>query len=111
MVNVVLEVMPEPVPLEADADGVVRVRGTRVTLDSVVHEFCAGSTPEEIAAQFTSVALPDIYAVLTYYLRHRSTVEAYLAQRAEQAERVRAENEARWPPDGMRARLLARRRG
>jgi hypothetical protein len=40
----------ERVPLHTDADGVVRVAGTRVTLDTVVGAFEAGATAEEIAA-------------------------------------------------------------
>jgi hypothetical protein len=35
-----------PVPLEVDADGVVRVGGTRVTLDTIVDAFREGATAE-----------------------------------------------------------------
>jgi uncharacterized protein DUF433 len=41
-------VNPMPVPLTVGDDGVMRVSGTRVTLDSVVASFDAGATPEEI---------------------------------------------------------------
>ncbi|MBM4032524.1 MAG: DUF433 domain-containing protein [Planctomycetes bacterium] len=99
----------EPVPLAADADGVVRVGGTRVTLDTVVAAFLEGATAEEIVSQYPSLDLADAYAAISYYLRHRCEVEAYLRERAEQAEAARAEAERRFPPDGLRARLLARR--
>lgn len=39
-----------------DADGVVRVAGTRVTLDTVVAAFEEGATAEEIAQQYPSLA-------------------------------------------------------
>ena len=39
----------EPVPIHTDADGIVRVAGTRVTLDTIVAAFDAGATAEEIA--------------------------------------------------------------
>jgi uncharacterized protein (DUF433 family) len=105
-----LHVPPERVPIETDADGVTRVGGTRVTLDTVVTAFDAGATAEEIVQQYPSVTLADIYSVIAYYLRHQSEVRAYLAQRQRQAAQVREENERRFDPTSVRDRLLARRR-
>ena len=99
----------EPVPLEAAPDGVVRVGGTRVTLDTVVTAFEEGATAEEIVQQYPALALADTYAAIAYYLRHRSEVEDYLAQRRKNSRRVREQNMARFDPAGIRARLLARR--
>jgi uncharacterized protein (DUF433 family) len=104
-----LLISAEPVPLEADADGVMRVGGTRVTLDTVVAAFNEGATPEEIVQQYPSLQLADVYAVISYYLRRRSDIEAYLQQRLEEAHRIRRENESRFDPEGIRDRLLARR--
>jgi uncharacterized protein (DUF433 family) len=104
-----LTIAQEPAPLGATEDGVVRVGGTRVTLDSVVAAFEAGATAEEIVQQYPSLLLADTYAVIGYYLRHRSEVEAYLAQRREQSGRVCQQNVSRFDPAGVRARLLARR--
>jgi uncharacterized protein (DUF433 family) len=100
----------ERVPIHTDADGVVRVAGTRVTLDTIVGTFEAGATAEEIAQQYSSVPLVDVYSVITYYLRHKSEVDAYVKQREEQADRVREDVERRFPSRGLRERLLARRR-
>ena len=100
----------ERVPIHTDADGVVRVAGTRVTLDTIVAAFDAGAAAEEIAEQYSSVPLPDVYSVITYYLRHKAEVSAYLQRREEQAATVREEVERRFPPSGVRERLLARRR-
>lgn len=102
---------PETLPLEIDADGVVCVGKTRVTLDTIILAFTDGATAEEIAQQYPSLQLADIYSVIGYYLRHRSEVEAYLGQRAHQAEHVHHHNEARFDPVGVRDRLLARRAG
>ena len=99
----------ERVPIHTDADGVVRVAGTRVTLDTLVAAFNAGATAEEIVQQYPSVALADVYAVITYYLRHQSEVGDYLQRRQQHAATVRQENERRFPVAGVRARLLARR--
>jgi uncharacterized protein (DUF433 family) len=100
----------ERVPIRTDADGVVRVARTRVTLDTIVDAFETGATAEEIAQQYPSVPLVDVYSVITYYLRHKPEVDAYLRKRDEQAGRVREEVERRFPSTGLRERLLARRR-
>lgn len=41
-----LQITIERVPIHTDADGVVRVAGTRVTLDTIVAAFDAGATAE-----------------------------------------------------------------
>lgn len=99
----------EYIPLAADEEGVIRVGNTRVTLDTVVSAFQEGATAEEIAQQYPSLDLADIYAVITYYLRQQPEVEAYLKQYHAQAEQIRFQNEVRFDPTGIRARLLARR--
>jgi uncharacterized protein (DUF433 family) len=98
-----------PVPLRIDEQGVLRVGQTRVPLDTVVHAFHEGASPEEIVMSYTTLALTDVYAVINYYLYNRAEVDAYLRQREAEATRIRAENEERFPQAGIRARLLARR--
>jgi uncharacterized protein (DUF433 family) len=100
-----------PVPLQADEDGVLRVAGTRVRLDTIIGAFDQGCAAEEILLKYPSLNLTDIYAVITYYLWHRQEVDAYLEHRSRRAEEVRQDNEARHSPDGVRDRLLARRAG
>jgi uncharacterized protein (DUF433 family) len=105
-----LVVGAESIPLAIDSDGVARVSGTRVTLDTIVAAFHEGATAEEIVQQYPSLQLADVYAVIGYYLRHQREVEAYLEERQQHSETVRLENEARFDPRGMRDRLLARRK-
>jgi len=100
----------EVVPVRTDADGVIRVGGTRVTLDTLVAAFEAGATPEEIVQQYPTVELADVYMVIAYYLRQRTKLDDYLARRDQSARRIRDENERRFDPSGVRNRLLARRR-
>lgn len=98
-----------PPPLSRDAEGVIRVEGTRVPLETVVAAFDAGATAEEIVHQFPSLDLGDVYAVIAYVLTHRASVDEYIQQRGDVAESVRADVERAFPPDTIRARLLARR--
>ena len=104
-----LVIVAEPIPLEADADGIVRVGGTRVTLDTVVAAFKEGATAEEVVYQYPSLDLVDVYAVIAYYLQRHPEVEAYLRRRQSQANEARKQNEAQFDPHGIRERLLARR--
>ncbi len=104
-----LVIETDPVPLEVDANDVVRVGGTRVTLDTIVAAFNEGVTAEEIVCQYPSLHLADVYAVIGYYLRRRPDVEAYLRQRQQRADDIRKQNESRFDPHGVRDRLLARR--
>lgn len=104
-----LTIAPARVPLYLDDDGVVRIEGTRVTLDTVIGEFLDGATPEDIAADFPSLRRADVYALIAYYLQHQAEVDTYLEQRRAQAAAIRSEIEGRWNPAGVRDRLLARR--
>jgi uncharacterized protein (DUF433 family) len=99
----------EPPPLKVDDEGTVRVRGTRVTLDTVIGAFNDGHTAEAIMMKYPSLSLADIYAVIAYYMRHREQVDAYLAERQRAAEELRRRIEEAYPPDGYRERLLSRR--
>ena len=41
-----LALQAEPIPLTEDDDGVIRVGGSRVTLDTVIHAYRKGFTPD-----------------------------------------------------------------
>jgi uncharacterized protein (DUF433 family) len=104
-----LSLAAEPVPIIVDADGVARVGGTRVTLDTVVRAFKRGGAAEEIAESYSPLALADVYAVIAYYLRHESDVEAYLRRRQRQSDEVHELIESRSDRREIRERLRARR--
>ena len=105
-----LRIPDERVPLTADPSGVIYVAGTRVTLECIVELFEDNASPEEIVEQYDVLQLADVYAVITYMLRHRDEVSAYLAGR-------RAGSEERWQawdkrfPPTLRSKLMAGRRG
>jgi uncharacterized protein (DUF433 family) len=99
----------EPAPLALGDDGVMRVRDTRVTLETVLAAFAEGATAEEIAQSYPSISPADAYQVIGYCLRHSSELEPYLARRRQSVRDIRLLNESRWPSAGVRDRLLARR--
>ncbi|MBE7481028.1 MAG: DUF433 domain-containing protein [Polyangiaceae bacterium] len=98
-----------PPPLTEGEEGVLRVAGTRVTLDSLVAAFDRGATPEEIVHRYPSVDLTAVYEVIAYMLRNRAVVDEYLTARGRKASELQANVEKQFPPDGIRQRLLARR--
>lgn len=100
----------EPVPLVTDAEGVIRVGGTRVTLDTVITAYRRGESPEQIGEAYPSLRIADVYGVIAYYLRHQDEMDTYLAGRREQARKAREELEERFPPAGVRERLERRLR-
>jgi uncharacterized protein (DUF433 family) len=104
-----ISLVAQPPPVQVDDAGVLRVSGTRVRLETIIHAFKNGSTAEEILLKYPSLNLTDIYAVITYYfLWSREEVEAYLEARRRLEEAVRRENERLFPPAGVREHLLAR---
>ena len=99
----------QPLPLALGEDGIIRVGGTRVTLDTVAEAFQQGATPEEIQQQYPTLSLADIYSAISYILRHSEKVAEYLEIRTKQHLAVKKENTVRFNTSGLRQRLLSRR--
>jgi uncharacterized protein (DUF433 family) len=98
----------EVIPIYTDQDGRMRVTGTRVLLDLIVHAYHQGETPEHIVQMYTTLTLDQVYLAIGYYLRNRETVDAYIQRVDEEGERLRREWEAKYPPQVTRDELLAR---
>jgi uncharacterized protein (DUF433 family) len=79
-------------------DGGYRVRGTRVSLDSVVYRFFEGLSPESIQSDcFPTLTLEQVYGAITFYLANRAEVDAYLLQADEQFEAFRRRVREEYP--------------
>jgi uncharacterized protein (DUF433 family) len=77
--------------LMCTAQGTWRIAGTRVSLDSVIHSFWEGATPEEICQDFPSLSLAQVYEAIAYYLKQRDKVDAYLQAGRDGAEKLQQE--------------------
>lgn len=104
-----MEIKDQPVPLQRDDTGTLRLGGSRVSLDTVVTLFQRGATAEEIVQQFPSFDLADVYAVISYCLRHREEAKAYVDERESQARNVQNQIESTYDASSIRSRLVARR--
>ena len=106
-----LESMQE-VPLRATEDGTIRIAGTRVSLDSVLHHYQQGATAEEIALRFPALRLADIHSCLAYFLNRFDQVEEYLSRQRQQAhdqqQRISADSSQRQGITQMRERIRER---
>ncbi len=79
-------------------DGGYRVRGTRVSLDSVVYRFLEGLSPESIQADcFPTLTLEQVYGAITFYLANRDEVDAYLRQSDQEFESFRRRVREQYP--------------
>lgn len=100
------------VPLTVTEHGTIRVKGSRVSLDSIVHHFNLGATAEQIAQSFPSLSLGNIYAAIAYYLAHQEAVEEYLKQQEAEADDLRQqmESDPKYQKSiaELRSRVLAR---
>ncbi len=100
-----IAVHAEKPPIREDESGALRVGGTRVLLEMLVWAHKRGDTPEDIVEQYPSLALADVYGVIAYYLRNKSAIEVYLAERERIGKVNRAEAARR---NGDRSELKAR---
>src|SRR5207249_9846271 len=80
MSTVDFEPLSVAVPLREDPPGVFRVGKSRVLLELVIRAFQRGETPEGIVQSYSTLRLPDVYAVVSYFLANPGPVEEYLRQ-------------------------------
>lgn len=64
-------------------DGNYYVTGTRVSLDSIVHAFRHGESPETICQNFELLRLEEVYGAIVYYLANQTDIDAYLIRQGE----------------------------
>ena len=84
----------QDVPLILTNDGTIKIRGSRVTLDSIIYSFRQGDSPVQIQESFPTVGLGDIYGAIYYYLEHTDAIEEYLKNQEDEAGETRRVIEA-----------------
>ena len=90
----------------------IRIKGTRVGIESVLWDYRSGAGPEEIALRYPTLSLEQIHAAITFYLHRQAELTEYLARCTSEAEA--AWHEQQQSPPGfvrdLRRRLEERRR-
>ncbi len=72
-----------------ERNGGYYVTESRVSLDSVVHAFLRGESPEGIAESFPALTLEQIFGALAYYAANRENVDSYLSKDRAEFETLR----------------------
>jgi uncharacterized protein (DUF433 family) len=56
----------------------IRIKGTRIPIETVLEDYLEGASPEEITARYRNLTLEQVYATILYYFSNRAKLDAYL---------------------------------
>ena len=101
----------EGVPLRQDDDqyGSIRVTGSRVTLDTIVHRYQVGDSVKRIHSGFPTVSVAQIKAILDWYHQHQAEADEYLEEGIAAEEKLRQEIESQPEHIALLERIQRRR--
>ena len=99
---------PETVPLVQWEDGSVRVRNSRVTLETIVARMQVGDTVEIIHRGFPTVSVTQIKEILAWYFDNKADADEYLREEEAEAEEIRKRIESAPEYQAHRAELHRR---
>ena len=85
----------------------IRLKGTRVGIETILYDFIhRARTPEQIAQTYPSLTLEQVYATILYYLHNKEAVNKYVADWLEWGHQQRKAQELNPPPGIVRLRKL-----
>ncbi len=85
----------------------IRIKDTRIGIESVLYEYIHRSqSPEQIAERFQTLTLEQVYATILYYLQNPEEIGVYLADYLQYCQTAREEYEKNLPPVIVRLREL-----
>lgn len=106
-----LQLAPPKTPLRV-MDGDLYVGSTGIPFSCVIGLYRRGEAAETIQGEpYPSLSLGEVYAVIAYYLEHQPEMDAFLAKRREESDRLEDECRARSEPFVRRLLERARERG
>lgn len=59
-------------------DDDIRIKGTRVGIETVLEDYLNAVSPEEIAVRYPTLTLEQVYATITYYFHNEKEIGDYL---------------------------------
>ena len=96
-------------PLNQGADGTIRLKGSRVTLDTLIGATKRGDTPQQIQEGFPSLPLAQICDAIAWYFNNQVEADNYLNQRTVEVEAMRRQFESRSAATALRESIRQRR--
>lgn len=89
------------------AEDDIRLKGTRVGIETVLYDFIHRErSPETIANTYRTITLEQVYATILYYLHNKEEISKYLADWMEWSREVRKQENANPSPARLRLRKL-----
>ena len=77
----------------------IRIRGTRIGIESVLYEYVhREQSAERSAGSYPTLTLEQVYATILYYLHNREEMDAYLRSWLEWSNQVRQVQDREPPP-------------
>ncbi len=95
-------------PLVQWENGTIRVRGSRVTLDTIVHRMQVGDSIKRIHEGFPTVSVKQIKEILAWYFDNKAEADEYLREQEEIGEEIRKRIESTPEYQAWRAELRRR---
>jgi uncharacterized protein (DUF433 family) len=72
----------------------IRIKSTRVNIETVVRDYQEGASPEEIVLRYPTLSLEQVHAAIVYYLANQDQVHMYLARVMRRRENAWKEQQA-----------------
>ncbi|MEC4892041.1 MAG: DUF433 domain-containing protein [Oscillatoria sp. PMC 1051.18] len=70
----------------------IRLKGTRVGIETILYDYIYHArTPEEIAQTYPTITLEQVYATILYYHHEKNKVSQYIADWLEWSHQMREE--------------------
>jgi uncharacterized protein (DUF433 family) len=76
-----------------EQEGCYRILGKRVSLDSIIHLFLSGASPERIVQSLPALTLEEVYGGITFYLANHQAIDAYLEEGKRMFETLRNQSQ------------------
>jgi len=69
-------------------DDDIRIKGTRVGIETVLDDYLNAMSPEEISVRYPVLKLEQVYATITFYLHNQHEIDQYLKSWHQYSERA-----------------------
>ena len=74
------------------------VVGSRVSLDSIVHAYWEGKSPEAIVEEFPTLSAEQVYGAIAFYLRNKAEMDQHFSRQAARWEQLQRSSEKQHGP-------------
>nr|VFJ69702.1 MAG: Protein of unknown function (DUF433) [Candidatus Kentron sp. FM]VFK24850.1 MAG: Protein of unknown function (DUF433) [Candidatus Kentron sp. FM] len=88
----------------------IRIKGTRVGIETVLDDYLNATSPEEIAVRYPTLTLEQVYATITFYFHNQLELDQYLERWRRYAEQAWREQQQHPSPAIRRLRALKQQR-